>query len=55
MKRPGRPPLDKDDRSVSFCVTLPAKQYDAYTRQAIREDVSVAEIIRRELKLKSKK
>jgi hypothetical protein len=51
MKRthPGRPPLDDEDASVEVGVTLPAKQFDAYARRALREDVSVPEIIRREL------
>jgi hypothetical protein len=51
MKRshPGRPPLDDDDESVPVCVSLPSKQFDAYARRALREDVSVPEIIRRAL------
>ena len=51
MKRthPGRPPLDDEDGSVEVGVTLPTKQFDAYARRALREDVSVPEIIRREL------
>lgn len=55
MKRtPGRPPLDEDDVSVPVCVTLPAKQYDEYAKRALREDVSVPEIIRRELEPEKK-
>lgn len=50
MKRtPGRPPLDDDDPSVHVGVTLPSKQFDEYSRRALREDVSVPEIIRRDL------
>jgi hypothetical protein len=47
--RPGRPALDPEDPSAKVCVSLPSKQYDAYARRALREDVSVAEIIRRDL------
>jgi hypothetical protein len=51
MKRtPGRPPVDDEDASVEVGVTLPAKQFDAYAKRALREDVSVPEIIRRDLK-----
>jgi hypothetical protein len=57
MKRtpPGRPRVDKNDDSVHVGVTLPAKQYDQYSTRAIREDVSVPEIIRRELQQKKSK
>lgn len=53
MKRPhpGRPPIDDEDTSVEVGVTLPATQFDAYAKQALREDVSVPEIIRRALQL----
>ena len=56
-KRPvgGRPRVDKADGSVEVGVTLPAKQYDAYCQAARREDVSVPEIIRRELAQKTSK
>lgn len=51
MKRthPGRPSVDDDGDSEQVCVTLPGKLYDEYSRRAILEDVSVPEIIRREL------
>jgi hypothetical protein len=51
MKRthPGRPRVDDDDTSVAVCVTLPSKRFDAYCRRAEREDVSVPEIMRRDL------
>lgn len=52
---PGRPPLAEDDISVPLCLTLPSKQYDEYAKRAIREDVSVPEIIRRELQEKKSK
>lgn len=54
MKRthPGRPPLDDDDPSVRVEVSMPSKQFDAYCRRALREDVSVPAIIRRDLEQK---
>jgi hypothetical protein len=48
-RRRGRPPVNDGDPSVSVCVTMPSKQYDAYTKRAEYEDVSVPEIIRRDL------
>lgn len=56
MKRthPGRPPIDDDDHSIEVGVTLPLKQFDAYAKRALREDVSVPEIIRRELREKKR-
>lgn len=57
--RPGRPRVDDDDISHEVGVTLPLKQYNAYEEQARRltrtegKDVSVPEIIRRELQKKS--
>jgi hypothetical protein len=55
MKRthPGRPPLDDDDPSAHVTLTIPSKQLDAFCRRALREDVSVPEIIRRDLKEKA--
>ena len=49
MKSRGHPPLVDDDDSEQVCLTLPAKQYDEYAKRAIKEDVSVPEIIRRDL------
>lgn len=50
MKRaPGRPPLDVDDPSVHVGVTMPSKQYDDLCERALRDHVSVPEIIRRDL------
>jgi len=51
MKRthPGRPPLDDADPSGQVTLRLPSKQLDAFCRRALREDVSVPEIIRRDL------
>lgn len=57
MKRthPGRPRVDAHDDSVEVGVTLPVKQFDAYAQRALREDVSVPEIIRRELQEKARR
>lgn len=52
--RPGRPSVDGDDESVYVGVTLSAKQFDRLSREAIREDISVPEVIRRELNKKLK-
>lgn len=56
MKRsvPGRPPLDDNDPSVYVGVSLPSKQFDEYCKRARREDVSVPEIIRRDLQQQKK-
>jgi len=55
MKRKrGRPPLNDDDPSVKVEVSMPSKQVDAYCQRALREDVSVGEIIRRDLDLVTK-
>jgi hypothetical protein len=50
-RRPGRPSVDAVERSVYVGVTLTAAQYDAFCKQALREAVSVPEVIRRELRL----
>lgn len=52
MKRthPGRPPIDDDDPSERVCISLPSKEFTAYRRRAAQEDVSVPEIIRRDLR-----
>lgn len=52
---PGRPPLDDHDRSVPVCVTMPSKQFAAFCKRALQEDVSVPEIIRRDLQEKKSK
>lgn len=53
MAKPGRPPVDPNDVSVYVGVTLPGKQYDELSKKAIREGVSVPQIIR--LQLQGKK
>lgn len=52
MKRtaPGRPPLDRNDPSVSIHVKLTTRQYDDVYRRAQRDRVSVPAIIRRDLR-----
>jgi Ribbon-helix-helix protein, copG family. len=56
MKRtPGRPPLDYHDPSARVTISLPSKQLDEYCKRAQRDDVSVPEIIRRELQEKKPK
>ena len=51
MKRsPGRPHVDDDDESQEVGVTFPRRQFDAYAKRALLEDVSVPEIVRRELR-----
>lgn len=49
MSKPGRKPIDSMEGSERVCVTLSAKQFREYERRADEEDVSVPEIIRREL------
>lgn len=55
MAKPGRRPIDPTDRSVYVGVTLPARQFDEFSKQALRENVSIPEIIRRELQEKKTK
>jgi|GraSoiStandDraft_4_1057263.scaffolds.fasta_scaffold10257_2 hypothetical protein len=45
-KRPGRPPLDAHDRSVTFTVTLPSKGYDALYRTATADRQTVPQFVR---------
>ena len=53
--KPGRRPVDPNDISVYVGVTLPSKQFDKFSRLALRHDVSVPEIIRRQLQEKKTK
>jgi hypothetical protein len=48
-RRPGRPSIDAQGATVRVGVTLSATQFDVLCRKALREDVSVAEVIRRQL------
>jgi hypothetical protein len=49
-KRQGRPPLDKEDPSVSVNVRVPGKLYDRMYERAQRERVTIPELIRRNLR-----
>jgi hypothetical protein len=49
VRRAGRPRLTPAERAVPVTIALPAKQYDRYCRQALRESVSLPEVIRRHL------
>jgi hypothetical protein len=57
MKRthPGRPPLDDADSSTEVGVSFPTKQFDAYAKRALHDDVSVPEIIRRDLEQRARR
>jgi hypothetical protein len=46
----GRPPLDPDSPSVGASVRLSAREYDALADRARRNGISVAELIRRDLR-----
>jgi hypothetical protein len=48
-RRPGRPPLARDDQSVAVSIKMPSRQYDSLFERAQRERVSVPELIRRQL------
>jgi hypothetical protein len=49
IRRPGRPALDPDDRSVTVTLRLPSKAYDRVMAHAQQERVTIAELIRRRL------
>jgi hypothetical protein len=49
MVRKGRPSLDASDPSVQLSLRLPGKIYDSLWKRAQAEDVSVPELIRRDL------
>jgi len=49
MRRPGRPRIDDTDRTTRLSVMLPTRQVDRLCRQALREGISVAAVIRRQL------
>ena len=50
-KRPGRPPIDRNDpESVSVHVRLPSKQYAETARQASTARMNLGDWIRRVLK-----
>lgn len=49
MRKRGRPRLDAADSSTEVGVSFPTTQFDAYAKRALHDDVSVPEIIRRDL------
>ena len=48
-RRPGRPPLDRDDPSIKLSLRLPSKRYEALCRAATSQRTTVPELIRRSL------
>lgn len=48
--RPGRPPLDRADKSIAVSLALPARMFDRLCRAAAVERVTVPEMIRRALR-----
>jgi hypothetical protein len=53
-RRPGRPSVDPQGQPVYVGLTLASAQYDAFCTKAIRDSVSVPEVIRRTLSKKLK-
>jgi hypothetical protein len=53
-RRPGRPPLDRDDPSVAVTFRLPSRRVNSLCQRAARERISVPELIRRGLSSKEK-
>jgi hypothetical protein len=49
-RKPGRPRLDPAAPSVAVNLHLPVKQFDVYCRRALARGVSIAEVIRRDLR-----
>ena len=49
MAKAGRKPLDANDPSVNVCFRLPSREFVALDARAQRQQVSIAELIRREL------
>jgi len=48
---PGRPPLDRSDKSTSVSIKLPTRVYDALDRIARQERTNVPTVIRQRLRL----
>jgi hypothetical protein len=46
---PGQPRLDDSDTSTEVGVSFPTRRFDGYAKRALHDDVSVPEIIRRDL------
>jgi len=53
--KPGRPRLDDDDESINVNVRMPSRKYDQLCEEARRQQVSVPEVIRRQLDRPPKK
>jgi hypothetical protein len=53
--RPGRPPLDRFDKSVYVSVAMPGRVFDSVYRRAQVERRTVPEIIRRALRQSANK
>ena len=49
-RRAGRPPLDHNDPSVGVHVKVPGRQFDLLYERAQKARVSMAEIVRRDLR-----
>jgi hypothetical protein len=49
VRRPGRPPLDPDDRSVAITFRAPRRVVDGLYAQATQQRITVPELIRRAL------
>lgn len=49
LKRRGRPSISDQGTTVQVGVSIPADKFDELCRRALREGVSVPEIIRRDL------
>lgn len=48
--RPGRPALDEDGGSTQVGVRLPVKDFDALCKRASKDRITVAEVIRRDIR-----
>lgn len=55
MTRPGRPPLDASDPSVSVTVRLPSKKFEAMCLRARAERITLATLLRRALERDAEK
>jgi hypothetical protein len=50
-RRPGRPPIDPTDPiSAQVHLTLPSREFDFYCKRALRRGISIAEVIRNDLR-----
>ena len=49
-RRPGRPPLDRSDPTVRFCISVTTKKYDELYARASASRMTLSEYIRHQLK-----